>query len=297
MSHLVDMARENGKPLFGWLMGKRTEAHQYQMTARKIRLPVFGELYRAVECMAAVLLRKKIAAPGLPQQVAGISTAVRDSIRKMLPDRTGVLDEYQSKQLLSDWNVPVVEEQIITGTEEARNVAEKFGYPVVLKGLVPGEVHKTELDLVRIGLSSAIEAETVFCDLREKLSDGSSILIQKQVKGDVELIAGLIRDPQFGPCVMCGIGGILAEVIADSVFAAAPLTMEEAQAMIDRLKSQKLLNGFRGSRPVDRAKLAEILIGLGDLGVACEQIKEIDINPLIVSDGIPVAVDATIIVA
>jgi acetyltransferase len=123
-----------------------------------------------------------------------------------------------------------------------------------------------------------------------------SVLLQKQVVGYPELIVGLIKDPQFGPCVMCGFGGILAEVMADSVFAAAPLNKSEALALIDRLKTQKLLNGFRGSMAVDRDALADILVRLGDLGAAFEQIKEIDINPLIVQEGRPIAVDATIIV-
>jgi acetyltransferase len=128
------------------------------------------------------------------------------------------------------------------------------------------------------------------------MSNDGSVLIQKQIQGDPELIAGLMRDPQFGPCVMCGFGGILAEVMADSVFAAAPLNKSEALALIGRLKTQKLLNGFRGFTAVDRDVLADILVRLGDLAVAFEQIKEIDINPLIVQEGRPIAVDATIII-
>jgi acetyltransferase len=128
------------------------------------------------------------------------------------------------------------------------------------------------------------------------MPDNGSVLIQKQIQGAPELIAGLIRDPQFGPCVMCGFGGILAEVMADSVFAVAPLSKSEALGLIDRLKTQKLLNGFRGFTAVDRDALADILVRLGDLGVAFERIKEIDINPLIVQEGRPIAVDATIIV-
>jgi acyl-CoA synthetase (NDP forming) len=205
MSALVEMAGHSGKPLFGWLMGKRSETHQFQRNARELNLPV------------------------------------------------------------------------------------------VLKGVVPGEVHKTELGLVRTGISSVGEVERAFSDLRHQMPEDGSVLIQKQIQGAPELIAGLIRDPQFGPCVMCGFGGILAEVMADSVFAAAPLSRPEALALIDRLKTRKLLNGFRGFAAVDRGALADILVRLGELGAAFERIKEIDINPLIVREGIPVAVDATII--
>ena len=117
----------------------------------------------------------------------------------------------------------------------------------------------------------------------------------KQIQGYPELIAGLIRDPQFGPCVMCGFGGILAEVMTDSAFAAAPLSHAEALGLIGRLKTQKLLNGFRGFAAVERDALADLLVRIGELGLAYPQIREIDLNPLIVRDGKPIAVDATII--
>jgi len=296
MSNLVEMARQSGKPLFGWLMGKRSEAHQFQMDARELKLPVFGELYRAVECMAAVLSREALPDPGSREMPFTESTSIKDRLEKMLTVETGTLDEFNSKQILSLCNIPVVEEKIISSAGEANKIADEFGFPVVLKGLLPAEIHKTELGLVRTGISSAEEAGSAFNQLHQKVSNNGSVLIQKQIQGDPELIAGLIRDPQFGPCVMCGFGGILAEVMADSVFAAAPLNKSEARALIARLKTQKLLNGFRGFTAVDREALADILVRLGDLAVAFEQIKEIDINPLIVHEGRPIAVDATIIV-
>jgi acetyltransferase len=213
-----------------------------------------------------------------------------------LTDATGSLDEYKSKQILSLCKIPVVEEKIVSSASEALEIADRFGFPVVLKGLLPGEIHKTDLGLVHTGISSAEEAAGVFNELHNIMSDNGTILLQKQIQGDPELIVGLIRDPQFGPCVMCGFGGILAEVMADSVFAAAPLNKSEARALIGRLKTQKLLSGFRGFTALDRNALADILVRVGDLAVAFGQIKEIDINPLIVCQGKPVAVDATIII-
>jgi len=296
MSNLVEMAKQSGKLLFGWLMGKRTEAHKFQMKARELRLPVFGELYRAVECMAAVLSREELPEPGSSGIFLTETTSDKTRLEKMLTDATGSLDEYKSKQILSLCKIPVVEEKIVSSASEALEIADRFGFPVVLKGLLPGEIHKTDLGLVRTGISSAEEAAGVFNELHNIMSYNGSILLQKQIQGDPELIAGLIRDPQFGPCVMCGFGGILAEVMADSVFAAAPLNISEARALIGRLKTQKLLNGFRGFTALDRNALADILVRVGDLAVAFDQIKEIDINPLIVCQGKPVAVDATIII-
>jgi hypothetical protein len=105
----------------------------------------------------------------------------------------------------------------------------------------------------------------------------------------------MLRDPQFGPCVMCGLGGILTEIANDKAFAAAPFNMEEALALIGRLKTQKLLDGFRSFPAVDRNAFADILVRLCALGSMHPNIREIDINPLIVRNGIPVAVDASII--
>jgi acetyltransferase len=292
----AEMARQSGKPLFGWLMGQRTEAHQFQMTARKLGVPVFGELYRAVECMGAVLSRQEMPQSEPNRRLSVESIYGNDRLKKLLTVATDTLNEYQSKQILDACRIPVVEEKIIPDSAGLREAVREYGVPLVLKGLLPGETHKTESGLVHTGISSAEEAVRVFAELRQKMAADGSVLLQKQVVGYPELIVGLIRDPQFGPCVMCGFGGILAEVLADSVFAAAPFNKSEALALIDRLKTQKLLNGFRGSIAVDRDALADILVRLGDLGAAFEQIKEIDINPLIVQEGRPIAVDATIIV-
>jgi acetyltransferase len=296
ISNLVEMTRAAGKPLFGWLMGKRDDAHQFQLKARELGLPVFGELYRAVECMAAVLVRKAMPAIYYSEEMSTGFTAVEKKLQKMAVDGNGPIDEYKSKQILSLCDIAVVDENIVSSRSEAKETAGDLGLPVVLKGLLPGKIHKTELGLVRTGISSAEEAATVFTELQKTMSNAGQILLQKQIQGYPELIVGLIRDPQFGPCVMCGFGGILAEVLADSVFAVAPLNPSDALGLIDRLKTQKLLNGFRGFPAVDRDALAAILVQIGQLCVSFPQIKEVDINPMIVCEGLPVAVDATIIV-
>jgi hypothetical protein len=120
-------------------------------------------------------------------------------------------------------------------------------------------------------------------------------LVQPMLKGELELIAGILRDPQFGPAVMLGLGGVRAEVYKDVVFRLAPLSREDVIQMVSKLKGRALLKGFRGSRPVDMDLLAHWLIGLGDLSLMVEPIREIDINPLLIVEGRPVAVDATII--
>jgi acetyltransferase len=296
ISILVEMAGRAEKPIFGWVMGNRTEAHKLMLQAKKLGLPVFGELYRSVECMAAVLSRRKL--PDVrPNRITLSETSVAEkNLQNLLLDASGTLDEYHSKQILALCNIPVVEEKIVSSALDAKEIAGEFGFPVVLKGLLPGQIHKTEFGLVRTGIASVEHVASVMIELQEAMSGNGTLLIQKQIQGYPELIAGLIRDPQFGPCVMCGFGGILAEVMADSVFATAPLSHAEALELIGRLKAQMLLNGFRGFAAVERNALADVLVRIGELGLTYPQIMEIDLNPLIVNEGKPIAVDATIVV-
>ncbi|HKK90237.1 MAG TPA: acetate--CoA ligase family protein, partial [Desulfobacteraceae bacterium] len=206
-----------------------------------------------------------------------------------------VIDEYLSKQILSEAHIPVTEEFIVESVDQAREQAEQLGFPVVMKGLLPDMVHKTESGLVRLNITSAAQAEAQFLSLEKAVRSSGKILVQQQVKADVELIAGLVRDPQFGPCVMLGMGGVMAEILDDVLFRVAPLNHGEALEMISNLKSQKLLNGFRGAQKSDRNKTADILVTIGRLGWETPDFQEIDINPLIISNGQPVAVDASIV--
>ena len=164
-----------------------------------------------------------------------------------------------------------------------------------MKGLLPGAVHKTELGLVRLGLRNGRAVRSAFKDLTDKMEGKGRVLVQKQIPQAVELILGLLRDPQFGPCVMFGLGGVMAELSDDTAFAVAPLTHREALALIGRIRGQKLLDGFRGAPPVDREAIARILVTLGAIGLDHPRIREIDINPLIAGDQGATAVDATII--
>jgi acetyltransferase len=137
--------------------------------------------------------------------------------------------------------------------------------------------------------------EAAFHHIQEKLDHRGRILIQKEVESDYELIAGFIRDDQFGPCVMFGLGGVFSELEPDVAFAMAPLDRESALKLIHRIRNKRLLQGFRGMTPLDEDIMMDILINLGNLGIACPQIEQIDINPLAVSKGIPLAVDANVI--
>lgn len=293
LSIFAETARKTGKPVVGWLIGLRPALEQLQKRAAEEGVPVFRELYRATECLAAAWKRRGATSnPGEPTVVAQMALAAEPA--EAVASGTGPLDEYLSKRILAAAGVPVVEEKRVKSANEAAKVAGDMGFPVVMKGLLPGEIHKTELGLVRLGIASEQEAADEFEKLTRTMKAAGTVLVQRQIHGELELIVGLIRDPQFGPCVMLGLGGVLAEVLRDSEFAVAPLARSDALELIGRLRAQQLLDGFRGAPPVDRDALAEILIRVGQLGCAYPRIREIDINPLIVSNGAPVAVDASV---
>ncbi|RPH51510.1 MAG: CoA-binding protein [Desulfobacteraceae bacterium] len=292
ISSLVEIARKSNKPMFCWLMGEAEKARKFQTNTQNLGVPVYRELYRAVECIAAVFEREKPEKRDLP---ASSRSPISKKYKTELEKSTGALDEYISKKILDEYSIPVVDEKIASSVEEALDTARSFGFPVVMKGILPGEIHKTESGLVRLGVSSGEETGKVFAELNMKMAAKGKILVQRQMEGGLELIAGMVRDPQFGPCVMLGLGGIFTEILKDTVFAVAPFGHGEALSMIGRLKSQKLLNGFRGYPPVDREILAQILVRLGDLGCGNLEIKEIDVNPLIAGENSIVAVDAVIL--
>jgi len=209
------------------------------------------------------------------------------------------LTEAQSKRLLSLYGIPVVAETIVTDEEEAVSQAAATGFPVVLKGLGANLTHKTERGLVKINLRSAEEVRYAYREI--KLSAGEDwegCLIQPLIEGRRELVAGLFRDAQFGPAVMFGLGGVFTEALSDVTFRIAPLDEIQARAMMDEIKSRKLLGDFRGEAAANIDQLLRVLMGLSRLGMEQPSIKEVDINPLIVTqDGRVIAVDALVVLS
>ena len=294
LTHMAATAHQAGKPIFCWMLGHRDTAHAFQAHTQRLGIPVFRELHRTVECMAAYFQYHAFAASITSNSEPSLSNIPENNLL-ISQAESGVLDEHCAKKILARAGIPIVTEAIAASPGEAAEQGSAMGFPIVMKGLSPGQVHKTEEDLVRLNIHGTDQARTEFQSLKSILGENGYILVQKQVQGELELIAGLIRDSQFGPCVMCGLGGVMAEALNVTAFAVAPLSMNEALALIDRLKTRKLLDGFRGSPPLDKNAFAEILVSLGELGRANPRIREIDINPLIISNNRPIAVDATII--
>jgi acetate---CoA ligase (ADP-forming) subunit beta len=207
------------------------------------------------------------------------------------------LSEVESKALLGRHGVPVLAERLVSTPAEAAAAAEELGFPVVAKLCGDHVAHKTERGLVKLRLGDAAAVREAAEDLLAagRPEDGvTGVIVAPMVSGNRELIAGLVRDPQFGMAVMLGVGGILAEAVADVAFRLVPLSAVDAGELIDDLSTQALLGAFRGEPPVDREALVAVLLGLSAAAEADPSIVSADLNPLIVVDGKPLAVDALV---
>ena len=207
------------------------------------------------------------------------------------------LSEAESKALVAAHGIPVPDERIVPDAPGAVAAADEIGYPVVLKLNGDAIAHKTERGLVRLNVADAAAVEQAAAELLGAATsdDGPvSLLVAPMLRGNRELIAGLHQDPQFGPTVMLGIGGILAEAIADVAFRLVPLTAVDAEDLVDDLATQSLLGEFRGEPAVDRDALVAVVTGLAALAEARPDVTSVDLNPLIVVAGRPIAVDALV---
>ncbi|HEY8516994.1 MAG TPA: acetate--CoA ligase family protein [Candidatus Binatia bacterium] len=210
---------------------------------------------------------------------------------------TKTLSEHASKQLLAAAGIPVADERLCETADDAVRAAVELGFPVAVKLCGDTIAHKTERGLVRLSLADedAVRAAANELLALARPEDGRvSLLVARMVRGKRELIVGYTTDPTFGPCVMLGIGGIFAEMLSDVVFRLVPVTRVDAEEMLDELQHREWLGAFRGEPPVDRARLTDVLVGLSRIVEQNPTIRSIDVNPLIVSDGLPIAVDALV---
>ena len=216
-------------------------------------------------------------------------------IQKAIQRGQKALSEYDSKQVLQSVGLPVTREKLALSQEEAVAIAAEIGYPVALKGCSDKAAHKTEMGLVKLKLQSPEEVAAAYSEIVGKVAGLDGVLVQEMISGSREFVLGLTRDPQFGPCVMFGAGGIFTEAIRDVTFRVAPLSAADAEEMLDEIRLSRLLDTFRGSPAVDRKTLVDALVGIGDLGCRHEEIAEIDINPVIICGDQPVIVDALVV--
>jgi acetyl-CoA synthetase (ADP-forming) len=224
----------------------------------------------------------------------------KDKVIKMIGNAMkkgrNTISEYEAKQVLSAYGIPVTREVLIRDKNDLEKAIQKIGFPLVMKGCSAAIAHKTEKGLIHVDIRTVREAKKAFKEILNGLRgfDGG-VLIQEMIRGGRELVMGLTRDAQFGPCVMFGLGGIFTEILHDVSFRRAPLVKDDAFAMMQEIKGRKILDAVRGMEAADKDLLANMLIGLGNIGIDFAEIQEIDLNPVIIAGTKPVVVDALVV--
>ncbi|MFH0739487.1 MAG: acetate--CoA ligase family protein [bacterium] len=192
-----------------------------------------------------------------------------------------LLDFEKTKGLLEKYQIPMVESLVVKNLEQGIEFADRVGFPVVLKLLLPDALHKIDKGLVKLNIQNEQELRAALGELPRGLPSGE-LFIQKQISG-TELFVGIKKDKSFGPVISFGLGGIFVEVLGDIVFAICPISKNEAMEMIKKIKGYKILQGYRNQPGVDVGKLADILVNISELAVENQDIQEIDFNPVMAS--------------
>jgi acetate---CoA ligase (ADP-forming) len=222
------------------------------------------------------------------------AAAVPSRPAELGPLPAGVLDTGAAARVLAAAGIPIVAGWTCTTAAEAEAAADRLGYPVVAKVVHPAIVHKSDVRGVRTGLPGPEAVRAAAAELLA-LVPGAAVLVQRQATG-TEIVVGGIRDPQFGPAVMAGLGGIFVEAIDDVAFALAPLRHDEARNLLRGLRGHRVLAGARGAGPVDLDGLCEVIRAVGDLLVAVPEIGALDLNPVLAAARGCLAVDWRIVV-
>jgi acyl-CoA synthetase (NDP forming) len=227
-----------------------------------------------------------------------IGQSIIDRVRST--SRT-LLTEIESKALLSEAGVPVIQTRLAMSKEEAIDISKRLGFPVALKIVSPEIIHKSDVGGVKLGMKTSKQVESAYEEILSSVKqkfphaiiDGMSV--QKMARPGVEVIIGMTKDSQFGPVLMFGLGGILVELLKDVSFRIVPLEKEDAREMIREIKGYPMLEGFRGGEPVDISILEEMLLQVSRFVDDHPEIKELDLNPIFAYKDGAVAVDARII--
>lgn len=218
-------------------------------------------------------------------------------------EKRTVLTEIEAKQILKEAGIDCTPTVLAATREKAVSVAEELGYPVVLKVSSVDISHKSDAGGVKVNLQSRADVERAFdgimasCRAYAPDANIEGVSVQPMAKPGTEIIMGMTRDASFGPVIMFGLGGVLVEVLKDVSFRIVPIDKEDAADMLREIQGKKILDGYRGKEPADRARLAEMLVRLSDFVNVTPGIEEIDMNPVFAYRDGAVVVDARIILS
>ncbi len=224
-----------------------------------------------------------------------------DGRRQAMVKSQNLLTEVESKELLSKAGIPVVEAKLARSKREATAISREMGFPVVLKISSPDVVHKSDSGGVRLGLANATQVGKAYSEIISSVRKAypeaqiEGVSVQPMAPTGVEVIVGMSKDPQFGPVLMFGLGGILVEVLKDVSFRIVPVTERDAREMIKEIKGYPVLQGYRGQKPVNIPALENLIVKVSQFVEKNPQIKELDLNPVFAYPDEVVAVDARII--
>jgi acyl-CoA synthetase (NDP forming) len=214
-----------------------------------------------------------------------------------------VLSEVESKQILEEAGLPVASARLAKTRDEAQKLAREIGFPVVLKIISPDLSHKSDAGGVKLDLKSAEEVASAFDEIMASVKAAApnatieGMSVQKMARPGVEVIVGVSQDPQFGPVLMFGLGGIFVEVLKDVAFRIVPITPRDARQMVREIKGYPVLEGVRGQEPADVAALEQLLLRVSEFAEQHPEIAELDLNPIFAySDG-ALAVDARVVLS
>jgi acyl-CoA synthetase (NDP forming) len=212
-----------------------------------------------------------------------------------------ILTEFESKIILKQAGISVVETKLAKTQKEAVSLSRKMGFPVVLKIASPDVIHKSDSGGVKLSLNNVTEVKKAYDEILKKVKKQYpnavvyGVSVQKMARPGTEVIVGTSKDPQFGPVIMFGLGGVFVELLKDVSFRVIPVKRKDAQEMINEIKGYPILEGYRGKDPADISALVEIILKISKLVEENSQIKELELNPIFAYRDKAVAVDARII--
>jgi acetate---CoA ligase (ADP-forming) len=298
-----DLALQHGKMTCNAWVTEWLEGPGARETERAPRMALFRSMDRCFATLAAWHRRdEKRKQP--PRVIQRASNATAKIAAATLIDAAAhaTLTEREAKRVLATYGIPVVDERIVSTPDEAVLAAHAIGLPVVLKIESPDLPHKTEADVVRLNLRSEMEVRAAYDAIMQNAAKNaprakvSGVLVQPMIAPGLEIMIGARIDPLFGPLVVVSLGGIFVEVMKDNALALAPVTHDEARAMLLSLKGAALLKEFRGRPAIDLDRLADVVQRISELAAdQSDRVTELDVNPLICHPDRTIAVDALIV--
>lgn len=294
--HILQLSKTTDKPIVVLWIGRRkkegiTDRESGFDLLEKNGIPVFEKpltCLRAIKALVDWTQFQRSTGESIALQEPAPPISMRNA-REALTGKKGPLNEYESKKLVSLYGIPVTTERLALSVDEAKDMAKEIGYPVALKVMSHDITHKTDAGIIALDIRDELELEKGYQDIWGKArsydpkADIQGILVQEMIREGTEVIIGMSQDPQFGPVIMFGMGGVLVEVFKDVSFGVPPLTPGDAERMIKEVKGYQILEGVRGRERADIDSLIDVLVKFSHLCVDLKDLLgELDINPLVV---------------